>query len=384
MKIKDIRVVQVQFPERKPTTPPRREGWGTQDEVANPMSRYPHIKRHRSLWLPKFEGAYVQVIAENGAWGLGPLNPARPLVPVIQHFREQLCGQDAFAIERAADMMFRMTKSYGTMGLASYAISAVDLALWDLKGKLIGLPVYSLLGGPAREKIFCYCTGNDVDWYQELGFKAFKLACPYGPADGLDGLRKNEDFVAKTRQLIGDECELMLDCWMAFDVEYTVRLAETLRPYHLKWMEECLIPEDIDGHIRLRERLPWQTLATGEHWYTHYTFQWAIQHKVVDILQPDIMWCGGATTLLKIAGAADAAGTSVIIHGGGNNVYGQHFTFASPVAPWLECFVGTPPGIPLEESWGMPGQAVPKSGWLVPNDAPGFGLEVSESMVSGF
>ena len=384
MKIKDIRVVKINFPVHEPKTPYRREGWGLQDEVANPMSRYPQVKRHRSLWLPKFEGAYVQVTAENDAWGLGPLWPAAPLAPIIDHFDQQLFGQDVFAIERAADMMFRMTKSYGTPGLASYAISAVDLALWDLKGKILGQPVYSLLGGPAREKIFCYCTGNDVDWYQELGFKAFKLACPYGPADGLDGLRKNEEFVAKTRKKIGDECELMLDCWMAFDVEYTVRLAEVLRPYHLKWMEECLIPEDLDGHIRLRERLPWQTLSTGEHWYTHYTFQWAIQHKVVDILQPDIAWCGGISTLQKVAAAADSAGTSVMLHGGGNNVYGQHFTYASPATPWLECFVGTPPGIPLDEVWKLPGQAVPKDGWLVPNDAPGFGLEVSESMITDF
>ncbi len=281
-------------------------------------------------------------------------------------------------------MMFRMTKSYGTPGLASYAISAVDLALWDLKGRIYDTPVYSLLGGPAREKIFCYCTGNDVDWYKELGFKAFKLACPYGPADGWDGIQKNEEFVANAREVIGDESELMLDCWMAFDVEYTVRLAEVLRPYRLKWMEECLIPEDIDGHIRLRERLPWQTLATGEHWYTHYTFQWAIQNKVVDILQPDIMWCGGATTLARISAAADAAGTSVIIHGGGNNIYGQHFSIASPATPWLECFVSTPIGVPLEESWGVPGQAIPKDGWLVPNDAPGFGLEVSEKDIQPF
>jgi L-rhamnonate dehydratase len=281
-------------------------------------------------------------------------------------------------------MMFRLTKPYGTVGLASYAISAVDLALWDLKGKLLNMPAYSLFGGPAREMMFCYVTGNDVDWYQELGFRAIKLACPYGPADGLDGLRRNEEFIATTRERIGNDCELMLDCWMAFDVEYTVRLAETLRPYRLKWIEEYLIPEDLDGHAQVRQRLPWQTLATGEHWYTHYTFQWAIQHKVADILQPDIMWCGGASTLQKIAAAADAAGTNVIIHGGGNNVYGQHFTYASPAAPWLECFVGSPVGVPLEECWGLPGQAVPKDGWLVPSDAPGFGLHATDSMIEPY
>ena len=90
-------------------------------------------------------------------------------------------------------------------------------------------------------------AGNDVDWHLELGYRAFKIACPFGPADGLAGLHKNVEFVAKTRAQIGDDCELMLDCWMAFDLDYTVRLAETLRPYRLKWIEECLIPEDVDG-----------------------------------------------------------------------------------------------------------------------------------------
>lgn len=384
MKIKEIRVVKVAFPTRQAQSPGRREPWGNHAEVANPMSRYPHVKRHRNMWLPHWEGAYVQVTAENGQWGLGPLWPARPLAPVVEHFAQQLTGQECLATERLADMMFRLSKGYGTPGLASYAISAVDIALWDLKGKLFEQPVYRLLGGPARDKIFCYCTGNDVDWYKELGFKAYKLACPYGPADGWDGIQRNEEFVAQARQVIGEDAELMLDCWMAFDVEYTVRLAEVLRPYRLKWMEECLIPEDIDGHVRLRERLPWQTLATGEHWYTHYIFQWAIQNKVVDILQPDIMWCGGVTTLQKIAAAADAAGVSVIIHGGGNNIYGQHISIASAATPWLECFVSTPIGVPLDESWGLPGQAVPKDGWLFPNDAPGFGLEVNEKMITPF
>jgi L-rhamnonate dehydratase len=384
MKIKEIRVINVKFADREVKIKSRRDSWGVNDEVANPMSPYPHVKRHRSMWLPKWEGAYVQVIAENGQWGLGSLWPARILLPVIEHFNEQLAGQDCLATERLADMMFRLTKPYGTPGLASYAISAVDVALWDLKGKLLEEPVYRLLGGPVREKIHCYATGNDVDWYKELGFRAFKLACPYGPADGWEGIRKNEEFVAQARQIIGDEAELMLDCWMAFNVDYTVQLAEVLHPYRLKWIEECLIPEDLDGHILLRERLPWQTLATGEHWYTHYTFQWAIQHKVVDILQPDIMWCGGVTTLQKISSAADSTGVIVVLHGGGNTVVGQHFSIASTSTPWLECFVGTPVGVPLDETWGLPGQAVPKEGWLFPNDAPGFGLEVLESQIEPY
>ena len=385
MKIAEIRAMRLTLPPRTTTTAPRRPSWAEDAEVANPMSRYPRVKRHRSLWLPPWESVWCKVTAEDGSWGLGMTAHGRAVAAVIDdHLAPQLVGEDCLAVERLADMMFRLTKPYGSTGLASYAVSAVDLALWDLRGKLLGQPVYRLLGGPQRERIFCYATGNDVDWYQELGFRAFKLACPYGPADGLDGLKRNEEFVARAREQIGDAAELMLDCWMAFDVEYTVRLAEALRPYRLKWLEETLIPEDFDAHVELRVRLPWQTLATGEHWYTHVPFGWALRHRVADILQPDIAWCGGLTTCQRIAAAADAAGVTVLLHGGGNTPFGQHFTYATPSSPWLECFVGPPPGVPLEEGWGLPGQAIPRDGWLVPSDAPGFGLEIAEEWLAPF
>jgi L-rhamnonate dehydratase len=384
VKVKSISVVQVDFPRSEPRSRPRRPSWAESAEVANPMSRFPKVKRHRSLWLPKWEGAWCRVEAEDGTWGLGSLPMARSLSPVVEHLATQLVGEDCLATDKLADMAFRMTKSYGTQGMASHALSAVDLALWDLKGKLLGQPVWRLLGGAQRDRIPCYCTGNDLDWYLELGFRAFKLACPYGPADGLEGIRKNEEFVAAARRTIGDGCELMLDCWMAFDVEYAVRLAETLRPYRLRWMEECLIPEDMDAHLELRERLPWQGLATGEHWYTAVPFLWAIRHRALDVLQPDICWCGGLTTCRTIGAAAAAAGISVTLHGGGSTVFGQHYSIATPSVPWLECFVAVPPGVPLEEGWRFPGLAIPRDGWLEPNDAPGFGMEIPESWIRPF
>lgn len=385
MKIAKVEAVRLQTPPHETKTKPRRAAWVEGAEVANPMSRYPKVKAHRNQWLPKWENVWCRVTLEDGTVGYGQTGHGRAVAAVIEdHLAGQIVGEEIMASEKLADILFRLTTPYGAAGLASYAVSGVDLALWDARGKALGKPVYELLGGPQKERIFCYATGNDVDWYLELGFRAVKLACPYGPADGLDGLRKNEELVAQTRELIGDECELMLDCWMAFDVEYTVRLAEALRPYRLKWMEECLLPDDHDAHVALRQRLPWQTLATGEHWYTALPFQWAVNHHVVDILQPDINWCGGVSTCQKVAAAAGAAGMSVILHGGGNTAFGQHFSFATPAVPWCECFVGTAPGVPLEEGWNLPGQATPKDGWLVPNDAPGFGLELPDAWFEPF
>ena len=385
MKITDVCAVRIDLPAREDPPTGRSRSWAHEAEVANPMSRYPKYKPHRGLWRPKWGEVWCRVTLEDGTYGLGQTAHGRAVAAVIDdHLGPLLVGEDIMAAEKLADIMFRLTKPYGTTGLASYAISAIDLALWDARGKLLQQPVSALLGGPQRERMFCYATGNDIEWYQELGFKAFKLACPYGPADGLDGLRKNEEFVAKARETIGTDRELMLDCWMAFDVDYTVRLAEALRPYNLKWIEECLIPEDFDGHVALRKRLPWQTLATGEHWFTHVPFEWAAAHQAVDILQPDINWVGGATTCRRIAAIADAAGIQMILHAGGNTVFGQHLSFAMPSIPWCEFFVGSDPGVPLEKGWYLPGQPLPINGWLRPSDAPGFGLEIKAEWVQPF
>ena len=189
-------------------------------------------------------------------------------------------------------------------------------------------------------------------------------------------------MVSKTRELIGERIDLMLDCWMAFDVDFAVRLAERLRPYQLRWMEDCLIPEDFQGFKTMRERLPWQPLATGEHWYATQPFLFAASERVVDVLQPDIQWVGGVTATVKICHIAEAAGIPVIPHGGMNDAYGQHTCYAMPNIPWGEFFMGSAPGVPLEEGFRRtPGMAVPKDGHLVPNGAAGFGIELTKEQI---
>lgn len=358
-----------------PRTPPRRPSWNGTAEVAGPMARHARFKLDRTIWRPSWPGVGCLVTASDGTWGFGITRYAGPVIPTIEsHLAPLLIGEDALATEALWDMMARMASPYGAAGLAAYAISAVDLALWDLKGKLLDQPVYSLIGGPARPHIPCYATGGDTDWHMELGFRATKLPLPLGPADGLPGLNRNEELVARTREAVGRDVELMLDCWMALDVEYAVRLAERLRPYDLRWIEDCLIPEDLDGQEALRRRLPWMGLATGEHWYMPPPFLHAAARRVADVLQPDIAWAGGLTALLRIHAIADAAGIAVIPHAGMNTPYGQHFGFAMPGATMGEMFIGTAPGIPLEETRLFPGMAVPRDGKLMPGDAPGFGL----------
>lgn len=360
------------------TSRERQPSWLVDAEVAGPMSRYPRFKKLRSTWRPEWPSVGCVVIADDGSYGFGATRYGTPVIAIVnEHIGPLLVGEPAMATERLFDMMSRIVSPYGPGGLGAYAISAVDLALWDLKGKTLKRPVWELIGGPAHDRIKVYATGNDTDWHMELGFKGTKLACPYGTADGLDALNWNEDLVGEARELVGKEVELMLDCWMAFDVEFAVRLAERLRPYGLKWIEDCLIPENLDGQNELRRRLPWMTLATGEHWYSPFTFASAAATKSVDIFQPDIAWVGGLTACMKVNALAEAAGIAVIPHAGMNTPYGQHFGYATPNAPWGEYFLGSAPGVPLDEMAVFPGVASPKDGYLKPSDAPGFGIELT-------
>ena len=401
MRITEVKAMRLTLPAESDEARARREAqvrrpvWNRQQAKDNPARRYAFARRE-SRWTgprpPAWETIACKVTAEDGTWGPGLTSYGRPVAAIIEdQFAPLLVGQPALATERLWDMMVRSTKAYGATGLTSYAVSAVDLALWDLKGKLLGQPVYALLGGPVHDEMFCYATGNDTDWYVELGFEANKLAHLYGLTDGVRGLEATERQVAEARDLLGSERELMLDCWQSFDVEYTVRLAERLRPYRLRWIEECLPVEDLDAHVALRQRLPWIGLATGEHWHAPQTFAFACRHQVVDILQPDIHWCGGVTGCVRIAHLAEASGMSVMLHAGGNTAYGQHFSYAMPAVAWTEMFMASDPGVPLETAMGaprgymnLPGTPVPVNGRLRPSDAPGFGLEVQEGWLTPF
>ena len=384
MKIKSVRAAAIDLAVH-PRTQPRVPKLATEGFIS-PMARYPDFKR--SDWGSGWTRAACVVTAEDGTWGLGFTVHSGPVLSIInEHYAPMLVGQNCMATEKLWDLMRRASSPYHAAGLPSYAMSAVDNALWDLKGKLLKRPVYELLGGPQKERIFCYASNTDisygtehsVDWFLELGFKAIKLFARYGPDAGIDGIRKTEELVARTREQVGPDVELMLDAWMSLNVEYVVRLVEALRPYRLKWLEDYLLPEDMDGYIKVRRRVPDQVLATGEHWHTIHPFALAAGQGLVDILQPDPQWAGGVTAVVKICHIAEAHGLTVISHAGMNYPYGQHVSYAMPAIQWGERSEGvSPPGVPLEEMSRLPGTPIIENGYLVPSDAPGFGLEVTK------
>ena len=292
------------------------------------------------------------------------------------------------ATEKIWDMMRRSSSPYGTAGVVSYAISALDNAIWDLKGKLLKKPVYELLGGPVKDDIFCYAsntmlkykTSDYMDWFLELGFKAVKVFLRHGPDEGLEGLNKNVEIVAKTREQIGPDIELAVDSWMSSNIEYAVRVSEALKPYSIKWLEDYMLPEDMDSYSKLRQRVPAQTLATGEHWYLPPAFAFAARRKLADIFQPDLLWAGGLTACVHIAHIAEANGLTVVPHGGMNWPYGQHLVSALPATTWGErSGGGSPRGVPLTETVALPGTAVIEDGFLAPSDAPGFGIDLADA-----
>ena len=380
-----LRITEVRAVDPKPIRPlpayqPAPGSWSAGGvEVANPMSIYPKYKPRRDLFMGDDLGPEaVQISTDKGVTGIGYGGPGGSFV-IEKHLTKLLLGEDPFKVEQLWDIMWRSTLYYGRKGLVVHAISAVDLALWDIIGKVLGQPVYQLLGGETKPRIPAYCTGNDLEQHVEFGFKKLKLAIPYGPADGREGMRKNVELVKRTRALLGADGEIMLDCWMAFTEDYTLELAAMLEPYRVYWMEECLPPDDYAGFGRLNEQIKSTRIVTGEHEYTRYGFRLLLEYRAARIWQPDMNWCGGLSELRRIGALAAAHDIPVIPHGGWRGG-APHYILATTNSPWCEMFM-PPPGGPseayqrFEEDNGI--TRGPEGIYMRPSDRPGFGWELT-------
>jgi len=274
--------------------------------------------------------------------------------------------------------MYRKTMAFGRKGIAMVAISAVDLALWDLLGRIRQEPVFHLLGGAVRDELTFYATGARPDLAKEMGFVGGKLPLHHGPHEGAEGLRANLEELSDMRQRVGEDFWLMWDCWMSLDLDYAVRLAVRAHDYGLKWLEEALIPDDYWGYRDMRRAAPpGMLVSTGEHESTRYGFRMLLEMGCADILQPDVGWCGGITELVRISALADAYGALVVPHG--SSVYSYHFVVTRTNSPFAEFLMMAPQAdevVPMFQPL-LVGEPVPVDGRMRLSDKPGFGVELN-------
>ena len=350
------------------------------DHIATPMAKYPAYRASRqSFGLNVLGTLVVEIEADNGVIGFAVTTGGEPAAWIVErHLARFLIGADPRDIERTWDQMYLSTLFYGRKGLALNAISCVDLALWDLLGKLRGEPVYRLLGGAVRDELVFYATGARPDIAKQLGFVGGKLPLRHGPLEGAEGMKENLELLSTMRSRVGDDFWLMYDCWMSLDLDYAVRLAHAAADYKLKWIEEALLPDDYWGYAELKKKVPpGMLVTTGEHEAGRLGFRMLLDMECADILQPDVGWCGGMTELMKISALADSRGVLVVPHG--SSVYSYHFSITRHNSPFAEFLMMAPQAdkvIPMFSPLLLD-EPVPENGRLKLSDAPGFGVRLN-------
>jgi L-alanine-DL-glutamate epimerase-like enolase superfamily enzyme len=352
-------------------------------------------------WFGPFFCTLVEVEADDGAIGIGSAGAfhggAKALID--DYYAPLLVGQDPRRHEFLWQRMYRTTVRFGRSGSAMCGISALDIALWDLHGNAEGKPVYDLLGVRTQSDLPCYVSRlyalDDLEelkqeargWVQ-AGFSRMKQRFGYGPKHGPEGVEKNIALVRAVREAVGDHVELAADAYMGWDVGYAMAMAERLREYNLSWLEEPLMPHDLEGYLELKRRCPWQRWSCGEHSYGKWEFRDLITRRVVDILQPDVNRVGGITEAIKICAMAEAEGLPVIPHS--NEAHNLHVIFSrsAHVCPVVEYFPNVEPDTGNELFWKLyAGAPVAQDGRLSLGEASGLGItlrrDVAQQLQSG-
>ncbi len=361
--------------------------WIASTKVANPMSVYPRYRAERTSWGMDAAGSVVvELEADDGTVGFAPsVGGMAAAIVVERHLERFLVGRrvDAASIAEAWDQMYRATMFYGRRGLVLNAISAVDLALWDLLGVSRREPVWHLLGGKRTDPLRFYATTPRPDVARSLGFVGGKIPLPACPAEGVEALEEDLALATAMRARCGTPEDFFLawDCYMSLDVEFAVALGTASHEIGFRWLEEPLPPDDYWGHREIAARLPAaMELATGEHEGTRWGFRMLLEHGPIDIVQPDVSWCGGLSELLQIAALADEHGAYVIPHA--SSVYAYHFATSRPRTPFAEFLMMHHDGTEITPMFAplLLGEPVPTGGLMSLSDAAGFGVELNRDL----
>ncbi len=332
----------------------------------------------------------VEVFTDTGLVGLGnaALAPQITKQLIDVYLKPLLIGEDAWDVERLWQHMYRKTMAFGRKGIGMVAISALDIALWDLLGKSAKQPVFRLLGGRTKNRIPVYASrlySGDLDKladearrYKEEGFQAMKLRFGWGPADGPAGMQRNVELVRTVRETVGDSIDVMADAYMGWTLDYAKRMLPLLEPFRLRWLEEPVIPDDIHAYAELKShaRIP---IAGGEHEFTLYGFRELLEARALDYIQFDTNRVGGITQARKIAALAEAHSIPVIPHAG--QMHNYHLVMASLNSPMAEYFPMVDVEVGNELFWYLfEGEPKAKDGFINLDDTiPGLGLAINET-----
>jgi L-rhamnonate dehydratase len=349
--------------------------WLTDTVIANPMSQYPTYRARRQSWLGRQSAGVVIARLAGGTEGYGFIgggHGAAAREAVVAQIAPLVVGKSCFQTSLVSEQLRRSTMHWGQGGLAQDIASGVDIALWDLKGKLSGLPVYDLLGGAASDSLPAYLTALDTSAMGSFGITDVKLGMPHGPVDGEPGMRQNEAIVAAAREAVGPDGMLALDCYMAWSVPYAVEMARRLRDYRIEWIEEPVLPDDLGGYRRIRDSVDCMVTG-GEHVYTLRGFERLIVDGAVDIVQPDIYRMGGPTVVMQVAALARAHGRQLICHAGGMPTYHTLLACGPDLSPRCEFLDITGGG---RAPWVLQGEPRPIDGRVALGRSPGFGYEL--------
>lgn len=263
----------------------------------------------------------VKVTASNGQFGWGEgYGPATVLEAGIKLLEPMVIGQNPLENEVIWNRMYRRTLDYARRGVLVASISAIDIAIWDLKGKILNQSVSTLLGGSHRKQVKPYATGlyftdmnnpskdfeAEVALYKSQGFKAIKMKV------GL-GVKEDYENVKRMRELMGDDMQLMIDSNHAYNLREALALCKKIEPLDISWFEEPISPEFYEQYSELRSKttIP---IAGGECEYLRFGFQQLLKNNSVDIIQPDICSSGGLTEAKRIGALASTYGVDIVPH----------------------------------------------------------------------
>lgn len=331
----------------------------------------------------------VEIELDDGTIGIGDaaLAPHATKTAIDTYFKPMLIGADPMDSEFLWQTMYRRTLPWGRKGVGMVAISAIDLAIWDAKGKILNQPVFKLLGGRTKDSLTVYASRlysqpleqlyNEARAYADQGFSAVKLRFGWGPRDGIAGMNRNLDLVRTAREAIGDDVDLMADVYMGWNMEYARRMLRMLEPFNLRWVEEPVSADNLEGYAELR-RLGHTAISGGEHEYTLYGFRTAIELGAYDIVQFDVNRVGGITAAQKIVSLCEAHDIPVIPHAG--QMHNFHISMSTYAAPISEYFPKVPVEVGNELFWYIfDGEPVAQNGEVhLSDDIPGLGISLQE------